>query len=62
MAGAPGAKVEYSRDDGEWLAENFGITYVDKPQSEQPNLFAAPEDNLFLALKPLGQLNNSYFI
>lgn len=62
MAGAPGAKVEYSRDDGEWLAENFGITYVDKPQSEQPNLFAAPEDNLFLALKPLGQLNNSYII
>lgn len=61
MAGAPGTKVDYKRDDGEWLAENFGVTYLDEPQPEQPSLFAA-DDNLFMALKPLGQLNNSYII
>ena len=59
LATAPGHKVEYSRDDGEWLAENFGITYIE--QYDQPKLFGA-ETNLFLAMKPLGQLNNSYII
>lgn len=65
MANAPGAKIDYKRDDGEWLAENFGVTYLDNPveQSAQPSLFGNPAaDNLFLALKPLGQLNNSYII
>ncbi len=72
MANAPGSKVEYKRDDGEWLAENFGVTYLDNPteqteqteQIEQPSLFGGnpAADNLFLALKPLGQLNNSYII
>ncbi len=59
LKGAPGVKQEYRRDDGEWLAENFGVTYLDEPQ--QTSLFAA-ESNLFLALKPLGQLNDSYII
>lgn len=62
MANAPGTKVEYKRDDGEWLAENYGITYLDEPESKQTSLFAQQPDNLFLALKPLGQLNNSYII
>lgn len=64
LANAPGKKVEYRRDDGDWLAENFGITYMEdynKPQSTQQQLWGA-EDNLFMALKPLGQLNNSYII
>lgn len=59
LKAAPGKKQEYRRDDGEWLAENFGVTYLDEPQ--QNSLFAA-ESNLFLALRPLGQLNNSYII
>ncbi len=59
LATAPGHKVEYSRDDGDWLAENFGITYMEN--YDQPKLFDA-ETNLFLAMKPLGQLNNSYII
>ena len=62
MANAPGTKVEYKRDDGEWLAENYGVTYLDEPASEQTSLFSQQPDNLFLALKPLGQLNNSYII
>lgn len=62
MANAPGTKVEYKRDDGEWLAENYGVTYLDEPESKQTSLFAQQPDNLFLALKPLGQLNNSYII
>lgn len=60
MANAPGRRVEYSRDDGEWLAENFGVTYLDK-EPEQQQLFGNNE-NLFYALRPLGQLNNSYII
>ncbi len=59
LKAAPGHKQEYRRDDGEWLAENFGVTYLDEPQ--QTSLFAA-ESNLFLALRPLGQLNDSYII
>ena len=67
MASAPGTKVEYKQDDGEWLAENYGITYLQntaEPTNEQTKLFGgeAKEENLFLALKPLGQLNNSYII
>lgn len=64
LANAPGKKTEYRRDDGEWLAENFGVTYMEQynaPSSTQQQLFAG-ESNLFLALKPLGQLNNSYII
>ena len=59
LAAAPGEKREYRRDDGEWLAENFGVTYLDEP--EQTSLFA-DKSNLFLALRPLGQLNDSYII
>jgi DNA mismatch repair ATPase MutL len=61
LANAPGKKVEYKRDDGDWLAENFGITYLEAYDSKPQQLFDA-ESNLFLALKPLGQLNNSYII
>lgn len=56
---APGQKREYSRDDGEWLAENFGVTYLDEPDATKP---VADKSNLFLAMRPLGQLNNSYII
>lgn len=64
LANAPGERVEYRRDDGDWLAENFGITYMEdynKTESEQTQLFGG-ETNLFLALHPIGQLNNSYII
>lgn len=64
LANAPGKKTEYRRDDGDWLAENFGVTYMEdynKPQSAAQQLFGA-DSNIFLALKPLGQLNNSYII
>lgn len=61
LANAPGQKREYRRDDGEWLAENYGITYLDEPQAEQTRLFE-DKSNLFLALRPLGQLNNSYIV
>jgi len=66
MANAPGRKIEYKEDDGEWLAENYGVTYLHNTAgqpNEQTSLFQQPQaDNLFLALKPLGQLNNSYII
>ncbi len=64
LANAPGEKVEYRRDDGDWLAENFGITYMEdynRSESEQTQLFGG-DVNLFLALHPIGQLNNSYII
>lgn len=62
IAAAGGQKREYARDDGDWLAENFGITYMENYESKPQTLFDEQKSNLFLALKPLGQLNNSYII
>lgn len=62
IAASGGQKREYARDDGDWLAENFGITYMENYESKPQTLFNEQKSNLFLALKPLGQLNNSYII
>lgn len=62
IAASGGQKREYARDDGDWLAENFGITYMENYESKPQTLFDEQKSNLFLALKPLGQLNNSYII
>lgn len=61
IAAAGGEKREYSRDDGDWLAENFGITYMENYDSKPQTLFE-DKSNLFLVLKPLGQVNNSYIV
>ncbi len=61
IAAGGGQKREYSRDDGDWLAENFGITYMENYNSKPQTLFD-DKSNLFLLLKPLGQLNDSYII
>lgn len=61
IAAAGGAKREYSREDGDWLAENYGITYMENYESKPQTLFE-DKSNLFLVLKPLGQVNNSYIV
>lgn len=64
IAMGPGHKVEYPRDDAQWLADNYGITYIEaysEVSATQPKLFTT-EANLFKALHPMGQLNNSYII
>lgn len=62
LASGGGQKREYARDDGDWLAENYGITYMENYEGRPQTLFDEQKSNLFLALKPLGQLNNSYIV